>query len=436
MFRFFLNLLLPIAVLVAAPFWLLKTKRRGGLSRRIWEKVALYSSDSPPASEPGTTPIYLHAVSLGEVNIARKLISVWATAHPDDTFLLAVGTSTGFDLASKSQPLRTGILYAPLDIPGALRAMMDRFRPSRIVLIEAEVWPNLMAIAEARGIPVALCNARLSERSGRRLAKLRPLMGPSYRTLDWVGAQSLHDVPRLTAIGVREQVIAVTGSIKFDPAIATPSPSRTDFDPLLLLDALGDGPVLMALSTHEGEELFFAKAASTIPNARIVIIPRHMERREAIVNALREAGLEPQLRSTIQQGESHDLAGKVLVVDSSGELPALTRCADLALIGKSLLATGGQNPCEAIAAGVPIIAGPHLGNFEPLASELRERQGLWTVSSGDELATALQTLLRDQQRARLQSENALSCLQSHHGATERTVAALAHPPIATPPSEC
>lgn len=429
MFRFFLNLLLPIAAFLAAPFWLLKTSRRGGLSRRLWEKLALYDEESPPASGPDERPIYLHAVSVGEVNIARKLIEAWAEAHPGETFLLAVGTSTGFDLARRSEPPRTGILYAPLDFPLALRAMLKRYRPSRIVLIEAEVWPNLMAIAHAHSIPVALANARLSPRSGRRLAKVRPLMGPSYHLLDWVGAQTADDVARLAAVGVREQAITVVGSVKFDPALATPASS--DFDPAPLLDSLGEGPVLMALSTHEGEELVFAKAASALPQARIVIVPRHMERRDAIVESLREAGLSVQLRSTNHLVDEESLLGKILVVDSTGELPAFTAHAQVAFIGKTLLASGGQNPCEAIAAGVPIVAGPHLENFEPLASELRSAQGLQTIETEAELTTALQSLLEDADLASQQARNALTCLESHRGATARTVAALSEPSVVT-----
>lgn len=429
MFRFFFNLLLPVLALAAAPFWLLKTWRRGGLSRRLWEKLALYGEESPPASAQGNPPIYLHAVSVGEINIARKLIAVWAESHPEETFLLATGTSTGFQLACRSDIPRTGILYAPLDFPFAIRAMLRRYRPARIILIEAEVWPNLMAIAETSGVPVALANARLSPRSGRRLAKARALMEPSYRNLDWVGAQSAHDIPRLTAIGIREQATHLVGSIKFDPAIETPTSSH--FDPVPILDLLGDGPVLMALSTHEGEELAFARAASRIPGARIVIIPRHMERRDAITHSLDEAGLSPVLRSTIHLVENKLPSGAILIVDTTGELPAFTTHAAIAFVGKTWLAKGGQNPCEAIAAEVPLIAGPHLENFEPLASELRSAHALTTIQSEEELTEALRHLLENPSDAQRQADAALAQLQSHRGATERTVQALCTPPVVT-----
>lgn len=423
MFRLLYNLLLPPIAILATPFWLLKTYKRGGLSPRLLEKLARYDALSPDETNNQRRPIYVHAVSVGEANIARKLITHWSEKHPEERFLLAMGTSTGFDLARLSPPPQTEVLYAPLDFPIFINELFARYHPSLVVLIEHEVWPNMMHAAKRLGIPVALANARLSQRSGERLKKLRPLLGPMYQQLSWVGAQTDQDTPRLAAIGIRKDALHLMGSIKFDPSLETPS--ATHFEPSRLLESLGDGPILMALSTHAGEELLFAKSAAQVPNARIVIIPRHMERREAIEQELILEGFKVVLRSSEALPPARTSGTRILVVDSTGEMPAFTKHAQIAFIGKTLTAKGGQNPCEAIAAGIPIIAGPAMGNFEPLTTQLQERGGLWTIHNKDELTTALATLVNEPSRRQVQAENALSTLEAHRGATERAVEALA-----------
>lgn len=425
MARLLYNLLFPLLSLPAIPFWLWKTKKRGGLSSRLWEKLARYDAASPAPTADRARPIYLHAASVGEVNIARKLITEWHRLHPEARFLLAVGTSTGFDLARSSPPPHTEALYAPLDFPPCIAALLTRYRPRLIVLVEHEVWPNLLHQAHRAAIPVAIANARLSLRSGRRLAKARFLLGTTYQKLSWVGAQTASDLPRLAAIGIRQEVLHEVGSLKFDPALATPSAS--DLNPAPLLAAMsegGQGPVLMALSTHAGEELIFARAAATIEGARIVIIPRHMERRGEIVRELTEAGFETMLRSTLDPMRPEAAFGKILLVDTTGEMPAFTALADLVFIGKTLSAEGGQNPCEAIAGRVPVIAGPHLENFEPLASELRKKKGLTTIADEGELGVTLRELLDDRARAKTQVAAALATLETHRLATRRTIDAL------------
>ena len=432
MVRILYNILFPLLTLPATPFWLLKTKKRGGLSNRLWEKLSIYDAESPAPTADSPQPIYLHAASVGEANIARKLITQWHHTHPERRFLLAVGTSTGFDLAKGSPPPATEVLYAPLDFPTTTRSFLARYRPALIVLIEHEVWPNLMHHAHKQGIPIALANARLSPRSGKRLAKASKLLGFMYQKLAWVGAQTDADIPRLAAIGIEEKAIHAVGSIKFDPALSTPSASK--LDPRAMLETMSEGktksPILMALSTHSGEELIFARAASRIPQARIIIIPRHMERRAEIVQELDAAGYPCVLRSTLDPQAPQIPKGSILIVDSTGEMPAFTALADLTFIGKTLTAEGGQNPCEAIAAKVAVITGPHLENFEPLATELRAAKGLTTIRNEEELAEALTELLANQERTTQQIESALTVLGSHHQATDRTITALN--PMVTP----
>ncbi len=416
------NLLLPILAVVAAPFWLKKAKRRGGLSRRLLEKFANYDCKSPSPWPGAHHPICVHAVSVGEANIAHKLIALWSERYPEQRFLLAVSTTTGFNHAESSPPPQTEVLYAPLDFAPFIKRYLRRYRPNLIVLIEQEVWPNLMHYAGKNGTPVALANARLSQKSGWRLAKLKLLLGPMYRKLSWVGAQTAEDQPRLQAIGIAPETIHATGSIKFDPARETPC--SANFDPKPFLTPLGEGPLLMALSTHAGEEVIFARAASEVPDARLVIIPRHMERRAEIVEQLNTAGFTVTLRSTGEIFSPEQTITTILLVDSTGEMPAFTKEADIAFIGKTLTAHGGQNPCEAIGAGVPTIAGPNLENFEPLATELRNGGGITTTRNEEELKKALLELYHDSSKKDSLSKAALKTLESHRGATERSVEAL------------
>lgn len=418
MARFIYNLVLPIAALLAAPFWLLKTRKRGGLSARLWEKLGRYDAASPSAQED---VIYLHAVSVGEANIALKLIRTWLQREPHRHFLVALGTSTGFDHARQTSPPNCSVIYAPLDFPSAIRNTFQRYRPEQIILIEAEVWPNLIHYANRHNIPVSLVNARLSPRSGRRLKKARALIGSYYESLQLVAAQTEEDLARLQAIGVRQDSLQVTGSIKFD--LDTTALPETPFDPNPFLQALGSGPILMALSTHPGEELAFAQAASKQAHTRIVIVPRHMERRDTIRQELEAQGFSVWLRSEGLPGQppTHSTKRQILLVDSTGELPYWTPEATVAFIGKTLRSEGGQNPCEAIAAEVPLLAGPHFANFEPLATKLRERGGLITIQNEDQMASELTNLLSSEESRSQLTRNALNALSEHRGATSRTL---------------
>ncbi len=423
MFRFLFNLIAPVLYLVATPFWLKKTQKRGGLSKRLWEKLSYYQAKSPVSGEANEGLIQMHVASVGEANIARKLITCWQEADPEQKFLVTVGTSTGFDLLEAAMLSHTRIGYAPLDLPPIVKRHFNRYRPQLLILVEQELWPNLLAEAKRRAIPIALCNARLSPRSADRLKKFRWAVGKMYQHLDWVGLQVADDGALFERVGINSEKLHTMGSIKFDPATATPTaPSLTSAKPIL--SRLGKHPILMALSTHAGEELLFAKAAQKCPQVSCVIIPRHVERAKEILKELREAGFEVILRSTLKTEDTESLDGKVLLVDSTGEMPAFTPLATICFVGKTLTSSGGQNPCEAIAAKVPVIAGPHFENFEPLVTTLRENKGIKIIKDTETLAAAMQELLSNAEAKNKQSDDALLILEEHRGATAQTVSAL------------
>lgn len=419
MILFFYRLLYPLICIFAAPFWIVKMIRRGGWGSGLLERIGRYDR---PADEEKKGAVYLHAVSVGETLLALKLVAHWKRTRPDDHFVLVPTTATGMAVAKEKAPEDLRVIYAPLDLGFLLRRVMKRFAPRVVILIESELWPGLLTECEKRDIPVGIVNARLSPRSEKRLRKVRNIMAPFLRTLDHVGVPEAGDVERWAALGVRREALTVTGNLKFDPEGAIQPQRRSEFTEMLA--AFGtERHIGMAISTFRGEEEFLAKAfltAGLLP----VIVPRHAERREEVKAVLEKELARPViLRSQISNSnfapaQDADLAQAIFVIDSTGELRDWTAHADIVVIGKSFFSKGGQNPAEAIQAGVPVIAGPHMANFEPLVSELKEVKGITTVETQDELVNALSRLLHDPQAQVAAAQNALG---KHQGAVCATI---------------
>lgn len=416
--RFLYNLLLPVFCVLAAPAWLLKMARRGGLSSRLWERMGFY--DRAPEFEPGGV-VYVHAVSVGEVLVALKLIARWRNDDPAEKFVLAATTSTGFQVASSRAPDEVRVIYSPIDLPFLIRRLFARFEPRVIAMVDSELWPNMLHAAERRGIPCALVNARLSPCSARRYRRFKPITGRLLGLLKLVCVQAEEHTAAWRAIGVTKEAVVVTGSVKFDPEGAKEPLPRPDFGDMLKEFGAGR-PVVLAASTHRGEEVFVAEALKDLPAVLPVLLPRHAERRADVKAELERAGFEVVLRSRFAAPQ--DLTRAVLVVDSTGELRDWTAHADLVVIGKSLLAQGGQNPTEAIAARVPVVCGPAMQNFEPLITELRDARAVATVQNADELRATVERLLGRARERTAMVEQATAVLVRHEGATARTCALL------------
>ncbi len=414
----FYRLLLPLLFIAAFPGWLVKMLRRGGFGTRLGERAAVYTT--PLEHEP-CGAVHFHAVSVGESMLALKLIREWLLREPGRRFVLATGTATGHAIATAANIPGLRVTYSPLDFPSMVRRYLNRFEPSQIVLIEAEVWPHLLLTCKRRGIPVRLVNARMSPRSARRFQRFAAWLGPLYRMLDAVAIQEAGDAAIWEALGVAREKIHHTGSLKFDPASGARPKRRPEFQ--AMLDAFGKNrPVVLAASTHAGEDAFIAAAIHEAnPDALAVIVPRHAERRSEVTADLERAGFLVKLRSSeiAATGDRRH----VFLIDSTGELGDWTAHADVVIIGKSFLSTGGQNPCEAILAEKPVIFGPHMENFQPLARRLIAGDGCISASDPDELARAIAAAL-DPQKARVMTRNASTSLARHEGATHRILALL------------
>ncbi|MBL9117044.1 MAG: hypothetical protein JNJ83_18700 [Verrucomicrobiaceae bacterium] len=427
------NLLLPLVTLLLAPGAFIKMYRRGGRFRDLAQRLGFWPQSVKEAVktlQQDSRIIWVHAVSVGEVGVARKLIQQVLKADSRVNVLLTSTTPTGWELAKEAEqanPGRVVVVYSPLDLPFVALRVLHFVRPWKIVLVEAEVWPNLTAAAEAAGLPVCLVNARLSDRSESRFQKCRSLVAPIFNMLDKVGVPEESDVARWASIGVDPGAIHVTGSVKYDPQGAAPRTSQVE-DLRCVLHAAGftcERPLLLAASTHAGEEralgIVFLQLVNEFPNLGLIVVPRHFERGTTVAEEMRSLGLRVALRSSAGPGMEQ---ADVLVVDSTGELKALQSLVDVVIIGKSFLAHGGQNPAEAVMAGKAVICGPNMENFKPLMTLLSSARGLVQVAELGEVAPKVAELLRDPKTAIQMAENGRNALLKHDGATAKTVEML------------
>jgi len=409
------NLLLPVFFILAFPAWLIKMAKRGGIGTGLLERFGLFKDDAEFEKQGA---IYIHAVSVGEVLIAIKLIKQWLIERPDERILLVPTTATGHEVAMEYAPDGVRVIYSPLDFGFILRRVFKRFAPKQIILMESEIWPNMLNVARKMKIPVSIANARLSERSEKRYCKLGYLLKPLLAMISKLCAQDEIDKQRWVNAGIAPEKVVVTGSVKFDQSGAVKPQKRDDFSAMLA--RYEDKPIVMALSTNVGEEAWIASALEDFRHEiRLAIVPRHAERRAEVISDLAKVGYAADLRSNLTSE-----IGDCIVIDSTGELRDWTAHADIAIVGKSILDKGGQNPTEAIAAGVPVLTGPHMRNFEPLVSHLKSAGGLLEFDHPDTLITQVICLLGDEYARNKQTQAALEVLKSHQGATERTIQAL------------
>jgi 3-deoxy-D-manno-octulosonic-acid transferase len=424
--RFLYNFLWPLGLLIFLPGYFAKMIRRGGYREKFGQRLGIYDGEvRNRLSNQRLT--WLHAVSVGEVNIALKLASALRALEPDLHCVLTTTTTTGFALARKTAPPWIEVMYTPLDYWPIMRRAFSVICPARIVLVEAEVWPNLAAVAHGRSIPLSLVNARLSPRSERSYRRFRFFVAPTFRLLDLVCVPERGDVERWTALAVPQSRIHVTGSIKFDrdvqPQTQSVATSLRDVFPALSSNSL----VLFGGSTHRGEEEIlvrvFLRLREQFPSLRLFIAPRHVERLQEIRAHLGAMQLRVTLASEALTSDAAD--ADCMLLDTTGELQRWYGIATVVFIGKSLAAHGGQNPVEPILAGKPVVFGPHMENFATLAKTLVSNNAAMQVNDTDSLERAVGELLRDSESRQRLVENAQAALGEHVGATARA-ATLIH----------
>lgn len=408
-YSFLWLLVLPVALLRLV--W--RARRQPGYLKHVGERLGRYR-----VRAPGKV-IWVHAVSVGETRAAEPLVRALLARWPEHTVLLTHMTPTGRETSKalfdgESRVLR---VYLPYDLSCFVRGFLRHFRPAFGVIMETELWPNLLAACRRREIPVLLANARLSERSAGRYAHLPALTGLTMRALSAIGAQTAADAARLSALGAER--VTITGNIKFDIA---PPPAA-----LSLADTfrarIGSRPVLLAASTREGEEgpLLDAFARLAPPEVLLVLVPRHPQRFDEVAELARQRGLVLQRRS---EDTSVDAKTRVWLGDSMGEMFAYYAAADAALIGGSWLPLGGQNLIEACAVGTPVIVGPHTFNFQVVADQAVAANAAKRATDIDDGMAMALALLADPDTRTAMSTAGKRFAEAHRGATQRSIELL------------
>ena len=405
------QLAMGIALLLAGPFLL--ARRGSHYLPTLPGRLGKDPGDPRPRGE-----LWLHAVSVGEVGVAATLAQA---LPPDLPLLVTTVTPTGQERAKALFSGRAGVAYLPFDLGFAVRRFFRRHEPSALILVEGDYWPLLLREARRRGLPVAVVNGRVGDRSFRRMLRLRPLLGPLFAAVDRFGVQTAGDRDRLVKLGLDPGRITVTGNLKYE---SPEPPSRPELEAALKEMAAGR-PILLAGSTMAGEEtavLDAFEAAGGGDKALLVIAPRHPERWNE-VDALLQTRKAGHVRRSALSGGSG--SPSVLLLDSLGELAGLYRLATAAFIGGTLSPTGGHNPLEAARFGVPIAVGPAMHNFREMA-EAFDAAGAWRrVKDAGELATAWRGWLADLAAARETGGRGLRLVEENRGALARTLEMLA-----------
>ena len=421
----FYNLALLAALVGGAPWWLWRMattqKYRDGLGERLGRVPARLRS-----SRAGKKPvIWLHAVSVGEVLAVSRLVQEIEQAFPQFSLLVSTTTRTGQDLA-RSRFGAERVFYCPLDLPWAVRAYLNALQPRLLILAETEFWPNLLNGCFRRDIPVAVVNARISDRSWPRDQMLQRLWKPILGRLARVLAQTSSDAERLVALGCPPELVSVSGNLKFDVRAAHEAEAAS------LLKALGAGlRFVVAGSTLEGEEAalldVWPRLLAADPRLAMVLAPRHPERFAAVVALLSTSGITWIKRSDWKGKPATSIAplksGQIVLLDTIGELASVYSPASVAFVGGSLIPAGGHNPLEPAQFGVPIVMGPNYANFRAITEDLRTHKAI-RIASKEELANDLIELLSDGRDAREMGERARQVFEQQAGATARSIQAL------------
>ncbi|MEQ1600219.1 MAG: lipid IV(A) 3-deoxy-D-manno-octulosonic acid transferase [Methylophilaceae bacterium] len=373
-----------------------------------------------------TPLIWMHCVSVGETRAAAPLVEALQQRYPQYCILLTHATPTGRATSEQLFGKRVERAYLPYDVPGAVQRFLCHFQPQLGLLMETELWFNLIAACKQRDIPLLLVNARMSEKSARGYARVARLSAQGLQKLDAIAAQSEADARRLRKLGAER--VEVSGNLKFDI-----SPPRNALGQgLRLRELIGiKRPVFLAASTREGEEVIILDAlqALNIPDLVTIVVPRHPQRFDEVAKLLKQCGIDYVRRSHLQinanENESRVKNASIILGDSMGEMFVYYAACDIAFIGGSLLPLGGQNLIEACIMGKPVLVGPHTFNFTQATEQALRAGAALCVKDGVELATTLQHLINDPVTCLAMHQAALAFSHSATGATERVMSLIA-----------
>lgn len=413
-------LLYTVLFYILSPFLVLRLLQRSlkapAYRRRIAERFGFFTCQAMEKS------LWVHAVSVGEVIAAIPLIRELQSRYPDHVVVVTTMTPTGSERVRDMLGDSVFHVYAPYDLPFSLKRFMAKTRPALLLIMETEIWPNMVCCARDAGVPVVLANARLSEKSARGYARLRALTEAVFSRFSRIVAQTEADAERFRSLGAESGQVLVSGSVKFDITI----------DDALREQALAERnawqadrrPVWICASTHEGEESMileaFSQVRAAVPEALLLVAPRHPERFDAVAALIERSGLGYARRSHGDQ-----VGGvAVLLLDTMGELKLLFGCADVASVGGSFIPRGGHNSLEPAAWGLPLVNGPSDYNFLEISALLQQAGALTLADSAETLAREVLGLLQDDAVRQQRGDAAIGVIEANRGALGRLLGVI------------
>ena len=420
------NVLFAIFFILASPYYFWRMRRRGNWQQGFPQRFAQYEA---PVKQALTNRhvLWIHAVSVGEVNLCTQLINALEPRVPNIKIVVSTTTTTGMKELQRRLPTRVTRIYYPIDHEKIVRRAQATINPQAIVLIEAEIWPNFLWRAADIGLPVFLANARLSPRSFPRYQRFGWLFRPLFRSFTGVSCQNEEDAKNLISVGCRPEAVRVVGNMKFDAAAKFSELKTLDTRKILRQAGWVEGaPVLVCGSTHDGEELLLLEVTRRLrekfPNLFLVLVPRHFERCKDLVKKFRARGIKSVNRTDIFR-DVQLRPGEVecLLVNTTGELKFLYESADIVFIGKSLTAEGGQNPIEPAALGKAVVFGPHMENFTDIARAFVSANAAVQVADESELERVLGELVADPARRAAMGHAGKAVVAENLGAVHRTM---------------
>lgn len=412
---FYTTLFYLIQPLIWVRLWV--RGRKAPAYRKRWgERYGFYRKPLKPGG------IMLHSVSVGETLAAIPLVRALRHRYPELPITVTTMTPTGSERVMSAFGGDVQHLYLPYDLPGSLNRFLDKVDPKLVLIMETELWPNLISALHKRHIPLVIANARLSARSAAGYARLGKFIRSLLRRITLIAAQNEEDGERFIALGAKRSQLTVTGSLKFDISVTPQLAARAV---TLRRQWAPHRPVWIATSTHEGEENVVLDAHQMLlkqfPDLLLILVPRHPERFPDAINLARQKELSFITRSS---GDVPSASTQVVIGDTMGELMLLYGIADLAFVGGSLVERGGHNPLEPAAHAIPVLMGPHTFNFKDICARLSQASGLITVTDTASLTKEISSLLTDEDYRNFYGRHAVEVLYQNQGALQRLLQLL------------
>lgn len=419
------NLLWIFGGLLAIP-WLLVSvvvsmKRR----KTVLQRLGIAASPGfRKISDTKHQPLWVHALSVGEVLSAVSLAKALKRHHPEYPIVFSASTLTGYETACRLlQDELDAIIYFPYDLIFSVRRAIDSIQPSLVVIVETDIWPNFLLETKRRAIPVILVNARLSDRSFAGYRRFSKWTSPLFQCFSAICAQSAEDACRFTGLGLPADKVTVTGNLKYDMP-PDPSSESTIQSLRQIFPQTSGQKYLIAGSTHPGEETIllqaFFRLRKNIPDIHLILAPRNIERADEICRLAVSAGWSARLLTHIQTDTSPDFPD-VVVVNTIGHLKSMYALSDVAFVGGSLLDFGGHNPLEPAAFAKPVLFGPHTGDVAESCRRMLADGGAWRIHDADDLTHAIHTLMTDPEKARSMGNQAHRILKENRGALDENL---------------